>query len=47
MLAALTGVLMASRLGSAHPTGGAGLFLPTCAAAFPGMTAFKEGVPNV
>jgi ribose transport system permease protein len=47
MLAALTGVLMASRLGSAHPTGGAGLFLPAYAAAFLGMTAFKEGVPNI
>ncbi|PYI56508.1 ABC transporter permease [Paenibacillus flagellatus] len=46
-LAALTGVLMASRLGSAHPTGGAGLFLPAYAAAFLGMTAFKEGVPNI
>ncbi|MGO0063265.1 ABC transporter permease [Brevibacillus fluminis] len=47
MLAALTGVLMASRLGSAHPTGGNGLFLPSYAAAFLGMTAFKEGVPNI
>ncbi|MDF2714430.1 MAG: transporter permease [Paenibacillus sp.] len=46
-LAALTGVLMASRLGSAHPTGGGGLFLPAYAAAFLGMTAFKEGVPNI
>lgn len=45
--AALTGVLMASRLGSAHPTGGNGLFLPSYAAAFLGMTAFKEGVPNI
>lgn len=45
--AAVTGVLMASRLGSAHPTGGNGLFLPAYAAAFLGMTAFKEGVPNI
>jgi len=47
MLAALTGVLMASRLGSAHPTSGNGLFLPSYAAAFLGMTAFREGVPNI
>jgi ribose transport system permease protein len=46
-LAAVTGVLMASRLGSAHPTGGNGLFLPAYAAAFLGMTAFKEGIPNI
>jgi len=47
MLAALTGMLMASRLGSAHPTGGDGLFLQAYAAVFLGMTAFKEGVPNI
>ncbi|MCU6709574.1 ABC transporter permease [Paenibacillus sp. J5C_2022] len=47
MLATLTGILMASRLGSAHPTGGDGLFLSAYAAAFLGMTSFKEGVPNV
>lgn len=46
-LAALAGILMASRLGSAHPTGGNGLFLPAYAAAFLGMTSFKEGVPNI
>jgi ribose transport system permease protein len=46
-LAALTGILMASRLGSAQPTGGNGLFLPAYAAAFLGMTSFKEGVPNM
>lgn len=46
-LAALTGVLMASRLGSAHPTGGDGLFLQSYAAAFLGRTVFKEGVPNI
>lgn len=45
--AALTGVLMSSRLGSAHPTGGNGMFLTAYAAAFLGMTAFKEGVPNI
>jgi ribose transport system permease protein len=47
IMAALTGMLMASRLGSAHPTGGDGLFLTAYAAAFLGMTAFKEGVPNI
>jgi ribose transport system permease protein len=46
-LAAITGVLMSSRLGSAHPTSGNGLFLPAYAAAFLGMTAFKEGIPNI
>ncbi|HYE09521.1 MAG TPA: ABC transporter permease, partial [Patescibacteria group bacterium] len=46
-LAALTGVLMASRLGSAHPTGGDGLFLQSYAAVFLGRTVFKEGVPNI
>ena len=38
---------MASRLGSAHPTGGDGLFLQSYAAVFLGRTVFKEGVPNV
>ncbi|MDB4868870.1 MAG: sugar transporter permease [Cohnella sp.] len=47
MLAALTGVLMASRLGSAHPTAGDGMFLSAYAAAFLGMTSFKEGIPNI
>lgn len=46
-LAALTGVLMASRLGSAHPTGGDGFFLQAYAAAFLGRTVFREGVPNI
>lgn len=47
VLATLTGILMASRLGSAQPTSGNGLFLPAYAAAFIGMTSFKEGVPNI
>lgn len=46
-LAALTGVLMASRLGSAHPTGGDGLFLQSYAAVFIGRTVSKEGIPNI
>jgi ribose transport system permease protein len=47
LVAAGAGVLLASRLGSAHPTGGNGLFLPAYAAAFLGMTAVRGGVPNV
>ncbi|SHE90070.1 ribose transport system permease protein [Seinonella peptonophila] len=47
LLASLTGILMASRLGSAQPTGGDGLFLPAYAAVFLGMTTFKEGIPNI
>ncbi|BBH23095.1 dolichyl-phosphate beta-glucosyltransferase [Paenibacillus baekrokdamisoli] len=47
VLACLTGILMASRLGSAQPTSGNGLFLPAYAAAFLGMTSFKEGIPNI
>ena len=46
-MAAITGVLMASRLGSAHPTGGDGFFLQAYAAAFLGRTVFLEGVPNI
>ncbi len=46
-LAAFTGVLLSSRLGSAHPTGGGGLFLQSYAAVFIGRTIFKEGVPNI
>lgn len=46
-LAAFTGVLMSSRLGSAHPTGGDGLFLQAYAAVFIGRTIFSEGVPNI
>lgn len=47
MMAALTGVLVASRLGSAHPTGGDGFFLQAYAAAFLGRTVFKGGVANI
>ncbi|RFU64637.1 ABC transporter permease [Peribacillus saganii] len=47
MLAALTGALLASRLGSAHPTGGDGFFLNAYAAVFLGMTVIKSGVPNI
>ena len=47
MLAALTGALLASRLGSAHPTGGDGYFLNAYAAVFLGMTVARSGVPNI
>jgi ribose transport system permease protein len=47
MLAAFTGALLASRLGSAHPTGGNGFFLNAYAAVFLGMTIVKSGVANV
>ncbi|WP_342433389.1 ABC transporter permease [Neobacillus sp. FSL H8-0543] len=46
-LAALTGALLASRLGSAHPTGGDGYFLNAYAAVFLGMTVVRSGVPNI
>jgi len=45
--AALTGAVLASRLGSASPDGGGKLFLQSYAAVFLGMTVFTEGVPNV
>lgn len=47
VLAAFTGMLLASRLGSAHPTGGDGYFLDAYAAVFLGMTCFKNGIPNI
>lgn len=46
-LSAVTGVLMASRLGSAHPTGGDSFFLSSYAAVYIGSTVFRESVPNV
>lgn len=46
-LSAVTGVLMASRLGSAHPTGGDSFFLSSYAAVYLGSTVFRESVPNV
>ncbi|MBO1001958.1 ABC transporter permease [Pseudogracilibacillus auburnensis] len=47
MLAALTGALLASRLGSAHPTGGEAYFLNAYAAVFLGMTVVRSGISNV
>lgn len=46
LLAASAGIILASRLGSAHPTAGGGLFLPSYAAVFLGMTTVKGGFPN-
>lgn len=47
VLAAFTGVLMASRIGSATPTSGDGMMLSSYAAVFLGKTMFKNGVPNI
>ena len=46
-LSGLAGVLLASRLGSAHPSGGDGLFLQAYAAVFLGKTMFQDGVANI
>ncbi len=46
-LAALTGAVLASHIGSASPTAGSDLFLQSYAAVFLGMTVFHEGVPNI
>lgn len=43
LLAALAGMLLTARLGSAHPTGGGGYLLQAYAAVFLGMTAFRQG----
>jgi len=51
MIAALhsniAGVVLASKLGSAHPTAGGGYLLQSYAAAFLGTTSFKEGEANI
>lgn len=46
-LAACMGVMLASRLGSAHPTAGDGYFMNAYAAVFLGKTVSKEGVANI
>jgi ribose transport system permease protein len=46
-MAGLAGVLLASRVGSASPTGGDAYTLNAYAVIFIGKTLFKEGVPNV
>ncbi len=47
MGAALAGIVLTSRLASAHPLAGEPLMLNSIAAVFLGMTMFKEGQPNV
>lgn len=46
-LCGFAGMLLSSRLGSAHPTGGDGYNLQSYAAVFLGRTMFREGVPNI
>jgi ribose transport system permease protein len=46
-LCGFAGMLLASRLGSAHPTGGDGYNLRSYAAVFLGRTMFREGTPNI
>ncbi len=45
-LGVLTGIVLASRLGSAHPTAGNAYLLKAYAAVFLGMTVFKDGRAN-
>lgn len=47
VLAALVGILLTARIGSASPTGGGGYLLTAYAAVFLGMTAFREGEANL
>lgn len=47
MFAGCTGILLASRLGSATPTGGESYFLKAYATVFLGRTLNQEGVPDV
>ena len=47
VMACLTGMLIASRMGSANTTAGDGYFLQSYAAVFIGCTVSKRGVPNV
>jgi len=47
LFAALVGMLLTARIGSANPTGGAGYLLNAYAAVFLGMTAFRDGEANV
>ncbi|MVA97418.1 ABC transporter permease [Nitratireductor sp. CAU 1489] len=46
LFAAIAGLLLTARLGSAHPTGGNGFLLQAYAAVFLGMTAFRDGQAN-
>lgn len=46
-LAGGTGIVVASRVGSANTSAGAGYFLQSYAAAYIGCTVSKQGIPNV
>jgi len=46
-LAAFTGCILASRLGSGQPTAGDAFLMDAIAAAYLGMTTIKVGRPNV
>ena len=46
-LAAFTGCILASRLGSGQPTAGDAYLMDAIAASFLGMTTIKVGRPNV
>lgn len=47
VMACVTGMLIASRVGSANTTAGEGYFLQSYAAVFIGCTVSRRGVPNV
>lgn len=47
MMACITGMLIASRVGSANTTAGDGYFLQSYATVFIGCTVSRKGVPNV
>lgn len=47
VMACITGMLIASRVGSANTTAGDGYFLKSYAAVFIGCTVSRKGVPNV
>lgn len=47
LMAGLTGMAVASRVGSANTTAGAGYFLQSYAAVYIGCTLSRQGVPNV
>jgi len=45
--AALGGILLTARLSSANPTSAEGMMIQSITAVFIGMTAFKDGQPNI
>ncbi|MBQ8162377.1 MAG: ABC transporter permease [Clostridia bacterium] len=47
LLSCITGMLIASRVGSANTTAGDGYFLSSYAAVFIGCTVSRKGIPNV